>query len=217
MTRKAILTLLLAISAGGTAFAAQTASGQTTDTKEAKHEDSKEKPWVTAQSARAAFSARGTVTLQLGAGDATIVSEPGAREIVVTTEIKNPGKAKDIKTKINVTGDSALVKVTGPDNFRYKIVLPTALNLKVRMSAGDLSLSGVDGSLDLQLHAGDCNVYLGSAAENFGPIDLSVGAGDITGEPFAASKSGLFRHFHDHRMGKYRLHVHVGAGDLRVK
>jgi hypothetical protein len=176
-----------------------------------------EKPWVTGKSARAAFPARGMVILHLGAGDATIVENPDAKEIVITTETRAADKVNSIRATVNAAGSTADVQVDGPNNFRYRIEMPTAADLKLRMSAGDLNISGVDGNTEIELHAGDCNIELGTPADNFGPIDLSVKAGDVSADKFNAQKDGLFRHFHDRRVAKYKFHAHVGAGDLVVK
>lgn len=176
-----------------------------------------DKPWVAGKSTRVAFPARGMVILHLGAGDATVVENPDAKEIVITTETKSAEKLNSIKVSVNAAASTADIRVDGPNNFRYRIELPTAADLKIRMSAGDLTVSGVDGNFDTELHAGDCNVQLGTAAENFGPISLSVKAGDVDGGPFNVSKGGLFRHFHETRVAKYKFHAHVGAGDLTVK
>jgi hypothetical protein len=176
-----------------------------------------EKPWVSGKSAHVAFPTRGMVILHLGAGDATVVENPDAKEIQVTTETKSADKVNSIKVSVNAAGSTAEIRVDGPNNnFRYKIELPTTADLKIRMSAGDLTVSGVDGNFDSELHAGDCNIKLATSAPNFGPIDLSVGVGDVSAAPFGASKDGLFRHFHEKRMAKYKYHAHVGAGDLNV-
>jgi hypothetical protein len=177
-----------------------------------------EKPWQAAKTTRTGFVTRGTVVLHLGAGDATVVQDPDAKEIVVTTETQSGEKIADIKIAVKVSGSTADVKVYGPKNhFRYKVELPTAADLKVRMSAGDLTVNGVDGNADIELHAGDCNIGLKASPSDFGPIDLSVKAGDVSADAFGASKGGLFRHFHENRVAKYRFHAHVGAGDLNVK
>jgi hypothetical protein len=177
-----------------------------------------DKSWVAGKTSRASFAARGEVLMRLGAGDATVISDPNAKEITVTTETKSGEKQNEIKTDVRITNNYAEIHVDGPNNgFRYKIILPTAARLKVRMSAGDLNISGVDGDVDVELHAGDCNIQLGTGAENFGPVELSVKAGDVTAEPFNAEKSGLFRHFKNAKASKYRFHAHVGAGDLTVK
>ena len=176
-----------------------------------------EKPWVAGKSAHASFPARGMVILHLGAGDATVIENPNAKEIVITTETRAADKVNSIRASVNAAGSTADVIVDGPNNFRYRIELPTAADLKVRMSAGDLTIDGVDGNTDVELHAGDCNISLATAPENFGPIDMSVKAGDLSSGPFGASKGGLFRHFHLNRIAKYKFHAHVGAGDLVVK
>jgi hypothetical protein len=177
-----------------------------------------DKPWVAGKSAHTSFAARGSALMRLGAGEATVISDPNAKEITITTETKGGEKQNEIKTDIRVTGTYAEIHVDGPNNgFRYKITLPTAARLKVRMTAGDLNISGVDGDTDVELHAGDCGIQLGTGAENFGPVDLSVRAGDVSAPPFNAEKGGLFRHFRNEKASKYRFHAHVGAGDLTVK
>ena len=176
-----------------------------------------EKPWWEGKTAKTGFVARGNVVLRLGAGEADVVLNPESKEIVVTTQTKSADKVKDIQVKVNVVGSRADVRVSGPKQFKYRSELPTAADLKVRMSAGDLNVSGVDGNVDVELHAGDCSITLGAAPEDFGPIDLSVRAGDLQANKFEANKSGLFRHFRQKRVSKYRFHAHVGAGDLTVK
>lgn len=177
-----------------------------------------EKPWVAGKTARASFPSRGMVILHLSAGEATVVENPEAKEIVITTETRSADKANSIHASVNAMGSTADVRVDGPNkDFRYRIELPTAADLKLRMSAGDLNISGVDGNTDVELHAGDCTIGLASAPENFGPIDLSVKAGDVSADKFNAQKGGLFRHFHERRIAKYKFHAHVGAGDLVVK
>jgi hypothetical protein len=43
-------------------------------------------------------------------------------------------------------------------------------------------------------------------------------AGDLTASAFGVNKDGLFRSFEQNNpSGKYRLHAHVGAGDLTLK
>ena len=54
-------------------------------------------------------------------------------------------------------------------------------------------------------------------ADDYGHVDASVNAGDLDAEPFGVSKGGLFRSFDKHGSGKYRLHAHVGAGDLVLR
>jgi hypothetical protein len=179
-------------------------------------DDKDDKTWHAGTPVRAAFADGGKVMLKLGAGDATIIAKPGAKEIVITYDVRDESKLKNVRADVQVSGNFAQISVHGPKNFRYRIEMPAREDVTLRMTAGDLSLTGVDGNLDSELHAGDCDIKLGTAAENYGPVDFSVGAGDINADAFGAQKGGLLRKFRLQRSGKYRLHVHVGAGDLRV-
>jgi hypothetical protein len=45
-----------------------------------------------------------------------------------------------------------------------------------------------------------------------------VTAGDVKAPAFGVNKGGLFRSFRkEYPGGKYRLHAHVGAGDLVLR
>jgi hypothetical protein len=106
----------------------------------------------------------------------------------------------------------------GPNNhIRFRIDVPKNTNLYVRSPAGDLSLSGVVGDKDVEIHAGDLTISVGDATD-YRHADASVYAGDLSAGAFGVSKDGLFRSFDkDNPGGKYRLHAHVGAGDLVLR
>jgi len=84
------------------------------------------------------------------------------------------------------------------------------------MPAGDLEVDGLTGDKDVEIHAGDMILGVGKA-DDYGHVDASVNAGDLDAQPFGVSKGGLFRSFDKHGGGKYRLHAHVGAGDLVLR
>lgn len=173
--------------------------------------------WHAGTPVHAAFKGGGKIILHLGSGDATVVGKPDGEEIIVSYEAQDESKLKNVKTEVNVSGTTASIRVSGPhNNFHYTVTIPAREDLTLRMTAGDLSVQGVDGPLDIELHAGDCNVKLGAKAEDYGPVDLSNTAGDLNAAAFGAAKGGLFRHFKLDRSAKYRLHVHLGAGDLNI-
>ena len=152
--------------------------------------------------------------LDLSAGDYQIKAGDSDR-VVITVHPKHPGDLKKVSYGLNTKGEQAVVKVNGPRNFSATIEVPPHVDLTVRLSAGDLSLAGVQGSKDIETHAGDLTVDVVDP-QQYGNVDLSVTAGDIDASPFNASKSGLGRSFHQNGPGKYRLHVHCGAGDIRL-
>ncbi|HXM40499.1 MAG TPA: hypothetical protein VN924_04560 [Bryobacteraceae bacterium] len=106
----------------------------------------------------------------------------------------------------------------GPNNnVTVRIRIPRNSNLFVRSPAGDLTVSDVVGNKDVELHAGDLRINVGQPGD-YAHADASVLAGDLTASAFGVNKDGLFRSFEKNNpSGKYRLHVHVGAGDLVLK
>ena len=113
----------------------------------------------------------------------------------------------------------AELKMTGgPINNGPSIVIevPKSSNLYVRLPFGDLNIEGVSGDKDVEMHAGDLNIEVGNPAD-YGHVDASVNAGDLSAGPFGETKDGLFRSFEKSGTGRYRLHAHVGAGDLNLR
>src|SRR6202043_2679756 len=105
----------------------------------------------------------------------------------------------------------------GPkNNLEVTIEVPNSAMLFVRMPAGDLSVEGVSGDKDVELHAGDLTIAVGNAAD-YNHVDASVMSGDLEAAPFSESHGGLFRSFEKSGSGKYRLHAHVGAGELTLR
>ena len=68
----------------------------------------------------------------------------------------------------------------------------------------------------MQLHFGELIVHVGDPAE-YAHVDASVNSGGIEAKPFGEDHGGLFRSFEKTGNGKYRLHAHVGAGDLTLR
>lgn len=58
-------------------------------------------------------------------------------------------------------------------------------------------------------------IDVGRAAD-YSHVDASVWAGDITAPAYNVTKGGLFRSFEWTGKGRYRLHAHLKAGDLRL-
>ena len=83
--------------------------------------------------------------------------------------------------------------------------------------AGDLTLEGVTGDKDVELHAGNLVIAVGNAAD-YRRADASLMAGDLTAPAFDVEKGGLFRSFEKNNPGgKYLLHAHVAAGEITLR
>lgn len=162
---------------------------------------------------QANFAPGGAIKMELHAGGYTI--RPGADDkIVVIYGAQSEEQFKEAEAKVTVTGRDARIYANGPNSgFEVTIEIPAKTDLTIRLTAGDLELRGIQGSKDIESHAGNVEVDIGRA-EDYGHVDASVNAGDLDAEAFQVSKGGLFRSFHKLGPGQNRLHVHVGAGEV---
>ena len=169
------------------------------------------------ESFEADFPSGGQLRMHIRSGELRVIGSD-ENKIRVNYSGKNAGKLSDVKVSLKAVGSNGELHVSGgPHNeFRIEIQVPKNSGLYLRMPAGDLEVDGLIGDKDVELHAGDMTLGVGNA-EDYARVDASVNAGDLDADPFGVSKGGLFRSFDQHRNGKYRLHAHVGAGDLTLK
>ncbi len=97
-----------------------------------------------------------------------------------------------MRVRADVNDDAASIVTDGPGNhFRVLIELPQHTDLFLRMSAGDLSIEGVDGNKDVRLRAGDLRIDVGDGT-SYSHVDVAVTAGDLSARPFGFSTGGLW-------------------------
>jgi hypothetical protein len=163
------------------------------------------------------FPSGSQLTLHLRSGDFRLVGQE-ENKISVRVTAKDPDKAREIKVRFERFDKSAELSVSGgPKNdVQITIEVPSSTGLFVRMPAGQLELSGITGDKDIQLHAGELIVGVGNPAD-YSHIDASVTTGGLEAAPFGESHGGLFRSFQKEGHGKYKLHAHVGAGELTLR
>jgi hypothetical protein len=155
--------------------------------------------------------------VHLRSGEFRIVGRADNR-IAVHLNGRNAGNARDLTVRFRRLDNAADLRVFGgpKNNLEVTIEVPSSTMLFVRMPAGDLSIEGVSGDKDVELHAGDLTIAVGNAAD-YSHVDASVMSGDLEAPPFGESHGGLFRSFEKSGSGKYKLHAHVGAGDLTLR
>lgn len=154
--------------------------------------------------------------LYVRSGDIRVVGSDDGK-ISVDISGKNAHNIDDVKHRLAILGSSAEFHLSGgPRNdVQITIHLPKSCDLYLRVPAGDVSIEGISGNKDIELHAGDLSIHVGNPDE-YSHVDASVNAGDVEAAPFGESHSGLFRSFKKSGSGKYKLHAHVGAGDLTL-
>ena len=163
----------------------------------------------------AVFAAGGKLRLSLCSGAAEIEGTDENR-IRVSFSSAHDSTAH-VRVKVLTTQSQAEISVADcPHNsFQIKIEVPKSSHLYVRMFAGDLEVRDLVGDKDVEMHAGQLTMHIGEPAD-YAHVDGSVSSGGLEAPPFAVSKGGLFRSFRKVGPGKYRLHAHVGAGELDI-
>lgn len=163
------------------------------------------------------FASGGRLRLRIRSGDVHIVGTDQDR-ISVDLSGKNAYRAGEVRFRVKEKNGATDLRISGgPHNeLTITVRIPRRTDLWARIPFGDVEVENVEGNKDIALHAGDLTIDVGSSAD-YSVVDASVNTGDLNGRPFGESKDGLFRSFHKEGNGKYRLHAHVGAGDLTLR
>ena len=125
---------------------------------------------------------------------------------------------RDVRVRIETSSGHADLRVSDcpRNNFRVTIEVPKNSNLYVRMFAGELNVRDVTGDKNVELGFGQLNMEVGKA-DDYGFVDASVRSGELDASAFNVEKGGLFRSFSQNGPGKFRLHAHVGAGEIDLR
>lgn len=164
------------------------------------------------------FPLGGHLRMHVRSGEIKIVGSD-EKKIQIHFGGRNGDYLKDVRVSLHVSGnDSGELDVSGgPHNgFEVDISVPKNCDLHLRVPAGEVRVTGIIGDKDVELSAGELMVEVGNA-KDYEHVEASVYSGDLDAAPFSTMKSGLFRSFEQHGPGKYRLHAHVGAGELMLK
>ncbi len=165
------------------------------------------------------FNCPSNVPLRLlvRSGDILIVGSDD-NKITVDLAGKNADKIQDVKGRLSVVNNVAELHLTGGPKNEMQIIIhvPKNSDLTARIFAGEVNVQDVIGNKDFELHAGQLTIGV-EKPEDYGHVDMSVNAGEVDAEIFGDSKGGLFRTISRDTSGKYRLHAHVGTGQLSVR
>lgn len=158
-----------------------------------------------------------TVRLHLHDGDFRIVGSD-SDEIEIRTDGKNQPLAKKMKVHLERKGEALNITFANVPkrDCQVTIAVPKEMNLFARMRAGDLAVDGITGDKDLELTGGDMSIQVQNPAD-YGPVDLKVRFGDLSGSQFGDPKGWVGTSLKRDANGKYRLHARVFAGDLTLK
>ncbi len=165
------------------------------------------------------FAAGGKLELCVRSGEVQIV---GTAEPRISVEIGGRNardqRARKLKVRFRRDGRDGEMRIKGgPKNDLTIIVrIPSVTDLNARVSAGEVQVENVRGHKDVSLSAGELTVDVGDPAD-YANVEASDLAGELDAGPFDEYRGGLFRSFRKRGDGRYRLDVHVGAGELRLE
>ena len=161
------------------------------------------------------FSEGGTVRLRLSSGDYSI--RAGAGDAIRITWAPNDpadlSEMKKIRVQAEISGQVATIRTEGPTKYAHMTIeIPAHSDLYLRMRAGDLGISGIEGNKDVHLTAGDLKIDV--SPESYSYVHAAVTFGDLVAHPLGISKDGIKNHFDWNGAGKYKLDASLFAGDL---
>lgn len=163
------------------------------------------------------FAAGGKLRLRVRSAEVRII---GTAENKVSVELsgRSAHDARKLKVRFDRSKSPAELRICGGprSDLTITIRIPSDTDLHARIPFGDVQVTNVTNNQDVEVHAGDLTVDVGDATD-YSRVDASVFTGELDAVPFRESKGGLFRSFRKNGSGRYRLHAHVGAGQLTLR
>jgi hypothetical protein len=148
--------------------------------------------------------------LELSTGTYRIEAGAADKLVVISQSADSTPKPR---FGVDTTPKQTSLKVEGPPNYAAVIQVPRNTELHIRLDGGQLNVADFEGDKDIESHAGTIRVDVGRP-ENYSKVDASVGAGHIDARAFQADQEGFGRSFRTQGPGRFRLHAHVGSGDI---
>jgi hypothetical protein len=156
------------------------------------------------------------LAIELSSGDYQIIPSE-SDSIAVVYEEGQPQDKHKVEVQISAGHGQNYLKIAAPkSNFHAVIEVPRRTDLRVRMTAGDLRVGEVEGNKDIEMRAGSLELSA-VRPQDYAKADFSVRIGDLNAPSFNTAQSGFWRSFRTYGPGKYRLHAHVGVGDLTLR
>jgi hypothetical protein len=163
---------------------------------------------------QSAVTAGTDLSMTLRSGDITIAGGDGP-VLRVTCSVRDRQSPSDVK--ISFAANHLTVRGGDHDGITFRVEVPRSMHLRIRCTAGNLTISGIAGNKDIDLNAGNLNIVLGDAGQ-YRNVEASVLAGDLTAPAFGSNHDGLFRRFrHENAKGTFNLRAAILAGNLTLR
>jgi hypothetical protein len=163
------------------------------------------------------FAPGGKLRLQVRSGEIHVI---GTNQNKISVELsgRKADEARNLKVRLERRDGLSVMRISGgPRNdLTITIRIPSNTDLYARIPAGEVHVENIASNQDVELHAGDLTVDVGDSAD-YSHVDASVIAGEVDAPSFGEYHGGLFRSFRKDGGGRFRLHAHVGAGQLTLQ
>ena len=165
------------------------------------------------------FAPGGKLRLRVRSAEVHIVGMDSDRiSVELSGRNATSDRARSLKVRFKREGAGGSLRVSGgpKSDLTITVRIPSRTNLYARIPFGEVHVERVAGDTDVEVHAGDLTVRVGDSAD-YARVDASVYTGEIDASAFGEEHGGLFRSFKWNGNGRYRLHAHVGAGQLTIE
>jgi hypothetical protein len=163
------------------------------------------------------FASGGRLKLRVRSGDVHLI---GVDRDKISVELsgRQAMDARQVRVRFESKGGAAEMRISGgPRNgLTITVRIPKRTDLYARIPFGEVRVENVTGNQDVELHAGELTVAVGDS-KAYSHVDASVFSGEVDAAAFGETHGGLFRSFRRAGSGRYRLHAHVGAGQLTLE
>jgi hypothetical protein len=163
-----------------------------------------------------AFAPGGTLRLTMRAGDVRILKGDTTQiRVRYTSESRRSDFAERVTLRFDVRGKDATIDFHMPSHgdLAVEVEVPAQTDLRVNLSVGDLTVRGVEGNKDLQVHVGDIEVESVTQA-SYRRLDASTHVGDITTAEYLRVHGWIGNSVKSDGTGAYRVHVRTRIGDI---
>ena len=162
-----------------------------------------------------AFPRGGRIVMDLSAGE-YMIRGGAVDSIRVRWETRDSRENDSVRTEVAVKGSDATIRVRGPkNNFHVTMDVPAIADIQMDVSAGEVSVRGVEGNKSVSMWAGEVTMEVGDA-QLYRSVDTTVRFGEIQASPFGGSKGGVLRSFRWDGSGKYTIVAKLFAGEVRL-
>jgi hypothetical protein len=163
-----------------------------------------------------AFAPGGSLHLTMRTGDVRILKgDTNQIRVRYTSESQRSDFADHVTLRFDVHGKDATIDFHMPTHgdVAVEVEVPAQTDLRVNLSVGDVTVRGVEGNKDLEVHVGDIEVEPVRQA-SYRRLEASTHIGDITTAEYMRVHGWLGNSVKSDGTGAYRVHVHTRIGDI---